>query len=464
MSTRILRPGIGLALALPLMFAVAAAFPPPATATPGTATAAAACSTLDGQQSFVFFGASLKQSPDMRAAAARKVDAQLDRGDCRKDADAGLARLRATLPADPWTAYLIARTEVLDGKRDTAERDLRALLTSHPQMTSTKVLLATVLLDKEQRAAAQGLLTQASAAEPQDFRVAFQLLRVQALNAPKGDGVGKLFTVLRDRRLPPDARETAQATLLYITALDLGQKEAALRESLSFQSQTPSAVKSNNLARLLAEESKKTDEARLVLQTVLGDPGAPAEAHTQARLLMAETWLLDAAAIDPVPSPANAGLVAKATAQLDGKMIPLANRIREFHDLSALRPFVADVHDPDERGPDGQTALCRATQLLDVERVRAALAAGAAVDGNCVGSTPLGYVVRAGEGLFPPKKEILKALLDAGAAVDPPLYAGSSYTAMSFCEHGSPGCAAELLPILKEYASGSSAKASEPPP
>lgn len=439
-----------------IILCLVCAFTGSAWAAPGPAVD---CAGLPTDQAYAFFGNRLKASPDMTAPAARLVDAQLDRGECRTDADAGLARLQASLPNDPWTDYLVARTAAMDGKRDLAENNLRALLSDQPRMASAMVLLATVLLDKEQRVPARDLLAQAMAIEPKDFRAALQTLRVDSLDAPKGEGVGKLFTVLRDRSLPPDARETAQATLLYITALDLGQKEAALRESLSFQSRTPSAVKANNLARLLAEESGKPEEARKVLRPALEADGTPPDARALAEVLMAETWLLDAAAIDPAPSARNAALVEKARAQMHGDLIPLANRIRRYHDLAALKPFVAEVRDPDERGPDGQTALCRASQLLDVDGVQRALDAGAAADGECAGSTALAFLVRAGEGFFDRKKVMLQALMEAGADPDPKLYAGSSYTAISFCEHGSPGCAKSLLPILKEQAALRAAKA-----
>ena len=296
------------------------------------------------------------------------------------------------------------------------------------------------------------MLSEASARQPDDLRAAFQLLRVRALDEPKGKGVGELFQVLRDESLPPDLRETAQVTLLYITALDLGQKESALRESLRFESQTPRWDKANNLARLLAEESGKTDEARTHLQSVLAESAATDEAKSLARVLMAETWLLDAAKIDPAPSARNADLVAKATAQVDGNLVPLAGRIRKYHDLSALRPFVAGVKDADERGSDGLTSLCRATQLLDAERVRQALEAGASVDGECSGSTALAFVVRQGPGFYERKRPILQALLEAGAAPNPKLYPGSSYTAITFCAEALPGCQNALLPLLNTYA------------
>lgn len=412
----------------------------------------ATCAQVQEDAATTFFGQKLIDTPSLQSAQARRINAQLSRGECLASARESLGNLLAQTSDDAELNYLDARSDSLAGEGDVAERKLQALLETQPGMHAARVLQASLLLDREQRVPARAMLVEAAAAQPGDLRAAFQLLRVRALDEPKGKGVGELFQVLRDKSLPPDLRETAQVTLLYITALDLGQKEAALRESLGFESQTPRWDKANNLGRLLAEESGKTDEARKHLQSVLAEQSATAEAHALARLLIAETWLLDAAKIDPAPSARNADLVAKATAQVDGNLVPLAGRIRKYHDLSALRPFVAGVKDADERGSDGVTSLCRATQLLDVERVRLALEAGAAVDGDCAGSTALAFLIRQGPGFYERKRPILQALLEAGAAPNPKLYPGSSYTALTFCAEALAGCQDALLPMLNTYA------------
>jgi len=412
----------------------------------------AACSQVQPDAPVAFFGDKLVDTPSLKSAQARRINAQMGRGECLATAREGLGTLLAETPDDAELNYLDARSDALAGEGEVAERKLQALLEANPGMHSARVLQASLLLDREQRVQARALLSEAAATQPDDLRAAFQLLRVRALDEPKGKGVGELFKVLRDDSLPPDLRETAQVTLLYITALDLRQKESALRESLRFESQTPRWDKANNFARLLAEESGKTDEARTHLQSVLADSSATDRAKSLARVLMAETWLMDAARIDPAPSARNAELVAKASAQVDGNLVPLAGRIRKYHDLSALRPFVAGVKDADERGSDGLTSLCRATQLLDVEGVRKALEAGAAVDGECSGSTALAFVVRQGPGFYERKRPMLQALLEAGAAPNPKLYPGSSYTAMSFCAEALPGCQDALLPMLNTYA------------
>lgn len=413
-------------------------------------TTPASCQSLRTDQAVQFDGRSLRDTPALQSPAARTINAQLSRGECMQAARDALDAQLAERPDDAELLYLEARSDALAGRRAVAERKAAALLESGPGMAPASVLQASLLLDREQRDQARAMLETASAAQPDDLRAAFQLLRVRALADPKGRGPAQLLRVLRDASLPPDLRETAQATLLYITALDLGQKEAALREALRFESQTPRWDKATALGRLLAEESGKTDEARKVLQGVLDDPAASEPARGYARVLIAESWLLDAARIDPTPTPRNAELVARAKAQMADNPLPLAARIRRFHDLSALRPFVADVRDADERGSDGLTALCRGAQLLDGSKVRAALAAGAAVDGECAGATALAFVVRSGPGLFDRKQPVVAALLEAGADPNVKLYPSSTYTALSFCEEAQPGCAVQLLPMLRE--------------
>jgi hypothetical protein len=93
--------------------------------------------------------------------------------------------------------------------------------------------------------------------------------------------------------------------------------------------------------------------------------------------------------------------------------------------------------------------------------VQAALAAGAAVDGECAGATPLAFVVRAGPGDFPRKRAVAELLLARGADPDPPLYPGSSYTARTFCADNFPDCQRELLPLLDQ---AKAARGTPPPP
>ena len=68
------------------------------------------------------------------------------------------------------------------------------------------------------------------------------------------------------------------------------------------------------------------------------------------------------------------------------------------------------------------------------------------------GSTALAFVVRQGPGFYERKRPILQALLEAGAAPNPKLYPGSSYTAITFCAEALPGCQNALLPLLNTYA------------
>lgn len=411
------------------------------------------CRSVKPDQSMRLEGNELRDSPALTDAAQRRVNAQLSRGECQFAASAAADDLLIGGDESPGAYFLEARADALAGRNSVAERKIDAALERAPDFGPALVLKAHLLLDREQRVQARALLARAAAAQPGDIRGAFELMRVEALDAPKGDGPRRLLKVLRDDKLPPDIRDTALHTLLYITALDIDQKQAAVRESLSFESQTSRADKQNLLARLLAEESGKTEAARSLLEQVLADEAASPQTKHLAEVLTAETWLLDAARLDPQPSPRNAELVAKARAAVRDDMVPVAGRIRAFHDLEALRPFVADVVDANERGGDGLTLICRAAHLLDESKIRRAIEAGADVDSECSGSTALAFVVRQGPGFFDIKRDILTLLLSAGADPDPRLYPGSSYTAISFCAEALPGCADTLLPILKEYAS-----------
>jgi hypothetical protein len=418
----------------------------------------ASCRAVDAERSLGFFGQSLRDTPGLASADARRLNSLLARGECADAAAADITTRLAANPDDEQMAFLEARLDALAGRRPVAERRIDALLARAPALQPAQVLKAALLLDREQRVEARTWLDKAATARPDDLRVAFLRLRLDALDAPKGEGAGQLAKVMRDDSLPPDLREDAQATLLYLTALDIDRKEAALREGLTFASQTPRWNKSIALARLLAEEAGKPAEARKVLEPLVADKATPEDARHEAAVLLSEAWLLEAARIDPAPTARNAPQVAKARAAVEGDMVPVAGRIRRYHDLSALMPFVADVVDPEARGPDGLTLLCRGAQLLDASKVRRALEAGAAVDGECSGSTPLAYVVRQGPGLWSMKTDLLAVLLAAGADPDPKLYPGSSFTAMSFCAESLKGCEETLLPLLKEAAATRAAR------
>lgn len=420
--------------------------------------APATCRGADPDRSLRFFGRELRDTPALASADARRLNAWLSRGECAELAATDIAQRIAGNPEDAEMAYLEARADALAGRRPVAERRVDALLERAPQLQPAQALKASLLLDREQRAEARNWIAKAAAASPDDLRAAFLQLRADALDAPKGEGAGKLAKVLKDESMPPDLREEAQATLLYLTALDIDRKESAMREGLRFESQTPRWNKALALSRLLAEEAGKPAESRKFAQGVLDDAGAPPDAQHEAAVMVAETWLLEAARIDPAPSPRNATQVAKAKAAVEGDMVPVAGRVRRYHDLAALMPFVADVEDPEARGADGLTLLCRGAQLLEPTKVKRALEAGAKVDGECSGSTALAYVVRQGPGFWGQKTDLLNLLLAAGADPDPKLYPGSKFTAMSFCAESLPGCAETLLPLLRDAAAARAAR------
>jgi hypothetical protein len=411
------------------------------------AATSSACARLDPARSVRLDGADLHEQSGYPDAADARVAAQFARGSCRVAADAALASRLATAPDEAATLTLDARRDLLDGDRAVAERKLRAALARAPGFAPAKALLAEALLGSEQRVEASALLADASASAPPDLRAAVLRLRLDALEQPHGAGPAKLVRLVRDEAMPPDLREMAQATVLYATALDVAQKEQVLREALRFDAPTPLWQRQLALGRFLAEDAHKAAPAREVLQAVL-DGNAPAGGQAEARVLLAETWLHEAAAIAPQPGPENAAQVARARAAAGRDLPALATRVRGLHDLASLVPFVADIHDPDARDAQHLTALCRATQALDAARVQAALDAGAAVDGECAGATALAFVVRAGPGDFARKRAVASLLLARGAAPDPPLYPGSSYTARSFCADHFPECERELLPLL----------------
>jgi hypothetical protein len=407
------------------------------------AHAAVDCAALGPARQASLLGISLRETPDLGDAEANRIAAQLGHGACRAAADVALDALLAAAPDAPATRYLDAHRDLLSGRNDVATRKLSALLAAHPGHRPAKVLLAQALLETEQRDEARVHLADGG----DDLRAAFLRLRLDALDTPKGEGGAKLDRILRDPAMLPELRESAANTVLYLTALDHARKEAALRELLRFESQTALWRKQVNLGRFLAEDQGKPAAAREALQPVLAS-AAPDEAKRDARVLIAESHLLDAVAIDRAPSERNAQHVALAKSAAGADMLALAQRIRSFHSLTPLRPFVADVSDPDVRDADGRTALCRAAQALDTAAVGAALDAGAAVDGECGGATALAFVVRAGPGDFARKRAVVEVLLARGAEPDPKLYPGATYTARRFCGDNFPDCERELLPLL----------------
>jgi hypothetical protein len=416
-------------------------------ATPSAAAPATACDALDPARSLQFNAGQWREQTGYADPADARIAAQLARGACRATADAALGAMLARSPESAASLALDARRDLLDGDRSVAERKLRAALARDPGFAPAKVLLAEALLGREQRVEAAALLAEADAASPHDLRNAVLRLRLDALEHPHGPGPALLVRLVRDEAMPPDLRDMAQATVLYATALDVGQKEAVLREALRFDAPTPLWRRQFALGRFLAEDAHKPAAAREPLQAVL-EGAAPASGKAEARVLLAETWLHEAAAIAPTPVAANAAQVGRARVAAGTDLPALAARVRGLNDLAALVPFVADIHDPDARDAQHLTALCRATQALDAARVQVALDAGAAVDGECAGATPLAFVVRAGPGDFARKRAVATLLLARGAAPDPPLYPGSSYTARSFCADHFPDCERELLPLL----------------
>jgi len=406
-----------------------------------------ACLSVKGPAPAKVGERTLREAPDLASDELRNINATMNQRGCFQVAAAQLEAYEAAHPDDFTASFVKARLVWRAGSLADAVRLLEPVVREHPDFASGHVLLGAMATDQGKLDEARNHYDAAAKNSPDDLWMHVGRLRIAAQLAPTVQVGTQLVEIARSPAVPGFAREQSAMTVIEMRNASLADREAAFRLVLDFESATPWVMKATNLGRFLIRDAGRMAEGRAVLVSVLEKSN-----YDEARLVLAESWLLEAAAIDALPSAKNAEQVEKAKQVLGGDLSALAPRVSVWPNLRALRPFVyaTKLADPDARDENGRTAACNAAVFGDADALARALAAGGNPDVECGESTAVRFVALNTSEDWALKRQLLQMLLDKGASPDPVVYGTTGL--LAFCREEMPVCKKELLPLLEQYA------------
>jgi hypothetical protein len=379
------------------------------------------CAQVIDRPAFEFEGRTLHETPDIKAPPLRRANALLSAG-CIEESIQTARTFGSRHASDFHIAFLDARYAWIEGDEAGAESILQRTLADHPDFLSAQVLLASLYAqDPAQLEKARRMLSSLALTAPTDLWVFMANRKLAAVDAPSPALHREFLAIARDPRFPPSARGTAVRLGLDIPNLAREDYLALYRADIEYESSESMACKINHLAFQLVAVDSRYDEARELLES----PRA-AEAECSAiesnRILLAETYLFQAARLNPLPTTGNASLVSKARNALGGDWSALGRFIMQRPGYEVLAPLVAARIPVAQVDQDGRTQICHAAMIGAVDAVRAQLALGADANGRCEGTSLLGYIVLATSDepyQVAWQREIVRLLRASGAQVTP---------------------------------------------
>lgn len=393
------------------------------------------------EKPIAFDGHQLEEIPDITAPDLRLANRYISRR-CYRSAAALLIAHQQEHPEDYRASYVAARLEWTTGDESNVERMLSDVLRDHHDFASALVLLAGWKLEQSDFVGAARLLDQAARVSPDDLWLYMDRLRIQASLSPPPELAKTLLAIAQDGRFPPNARETAAELGKQLPNQSMAAFETFYRAELTFESGTPMPCKYANLAGLMSAQGHRYRE----VQQLLESPGAVAgqcQGLDMNRMLLAESYLLQAAELDPQPSPRNAELRTKASVILRGDFAGLAGWVMGRPQERTLRPFLSTAMPVDAVDQYGRTVICNAVISESVEGVTTELRRGADPNGRCDRNRLANYILlMATHEHVTERQAMLRALLEHGGKVEPRMP----------CNGPDGGdCYKVLRPILEEF-------------
>lgn len=411
------------------------------------------CDSVKPSQAVEFHGVMLKESPDITSSDLRVIDALLSTRGCVQIATSRLEKYRAAHPDDYQADLLQARILALRGQIAEEGALLKRTLSMHPDFASASVLQASMQLDGNNVGLANVALGKVLKRSPDDLWANLHSLRANLMRSVSPDAAARLIEIATNEKFPDFARESAAVTITSFTTLPLEMREKAYRTQLTFNSATPTSMKTTNLARFLMEDRRDYVAGREILKKYLG-PKFQVSADGYAKTLLAESYLLEAQTIAPAPSKMNAALIGQAANVMSGDLSALFPRFARWPELNKLMPLLkGHLLNPAATDQQDQTALCISLRYLDVPSIRIELDLGAKPDSLCDGETILMGAVEAFSTDNDKSTAIAELLLQQGADVDTRQSIGHSPTTLknpiemcAFTEK----CSEKLMPSLKK--------------
>jgi tetratricopeptide (TPR) repeat protein len=335
-----------------------------------------------------FQGRTLKEIPDISEPELRLVNQLLSSG-CNRRAQGMFVSFLETHPDNFHVKYHEARREWMADGDEEARRMLEEVLERHPDFNSARVLLASMLLrEEDQRERGLQLLDEAERNRPDDLWVFLDRLMIQAQEEPSSEVQQRALEIARNPAFPPNAREFAVDLGTNLPGLSQADLEQFLYARLDVESFLSMACKYAELAEQLSKQGDRFDEVRRLLESPAASRGNCLGIERN-RVLLAQAYLMQAAAIAPAPAPANAALVVKAWKVLDGDLDKLVAHARGEPQFRVLQPFLLDLEARAAKASAGTPEICRSVAALDHRAILKYLAAGGDPNATCQGGETL---------------------------------------------------------------------------
>ena len=404
-----------------------------------------ACATVKVEPDVAFDGRKLREIADIADPTLRRINTLLTQR-CFDEAQADIEAFVAAHPGDHRVTYAQARGAWMTGSPAEAETLLSETISKYPDFASAYILLAGLKLDHEQYAEVGPLLDKAERLSPSDLWLFVDRLRLAALTSPDRALVETMARVMRDKRFRRDVRVDMFALILdnLQSLADAATIDAAHQTHIAIGYNSPEDS-ITSYAFWLIEDQQRTADAREWLEPLLKTRlRHPEVVHK----LLAESYLFDAARIDPVQTERNFALIEKARNEMGGSIDSLARDAALNPRFKPLQGFFAVVEDIDKPNELGETGLCTGLQALalDVPMIKSMLANLADPNQHCSGpnTTPVGVILMFGRSQTAERRELLKELLARGADPDPTVF---NMDAITFCKQD--GRCDALLDILQ---------------
>jgi tetratricopeptide (TPR) repeat protein len=309
---------------------------PAASAEPAPISDQARCAAIIVSEPVRFDGRVLEELPDIEEPELRLAN-QLLSSDCHHLSDDIFERFSREHPGNVHGIYYVARRAWMSGSPDMAWILLTDVLKRSPKFASARVLLAGLEYSRENYDEVKRLLDEAERSSPNDTWIYLNRARLAADQNPPPELKSRMREMASNPAFPPNVRSTAADI-----GAGLGDREDFLRINAGIRTPfTPNEIA--NLAHLLHNEGRH-GEVRKLLESPATCAGVCLRSKDN-RVMLAVAYLLEAAAVDPQPSSANAPWVAKADAVLmKGDYTELIDALSGSPDARKLRPFLRKGH------------------------------------------------------------------------------------------------------------------------
>lgn len=401
-----------------------------------------ACSQIGPPGPIHFESQTLIDAPDL-PPQLRLANALIN-ANCFREADALWAQFASTHPDDFRVTFIRARLAWNTGQTPLAEAILDEVLRLHPGFLSAMVLRASMELDRHDYRDAQQLVDEVERKEPTNLWAFIDRLKLEAALAPSTTTVKTMRAILTDPDFPPIVQQTVLQIAEYgTTALPKKERDALFSAAMAGQPCESCALKQH--AMEVIEGRRQPGVGAEEIESYLRKCGS-CVATADVRVLLAEAYLMEAAAIAPKQIPANARLVREAKQALGGDLTPLAFRVAgRGLILDPILPFLKGSVNHDAVDQNGNTIICSAIYSLSPALVQEELDSGVNPNGHCGYTSLLMTLLHIAA---PPNEQVY----ERRAIAESLLLSGARVEGMGMCaDKGNGDCSTVLLPILKQF-------------